>query len=69
MTQPQKPHAQDLYHPNQVDLHMEDVRQEALQSLGLKEEHDLSAEQAAQVGQAMADRVEALKSNVNQLSE
>ncbi|MBL0387358.1 hypothetical protein JJB07_11910 [Tumebacillus sp. ITR2] len=61
--------SQNLYHPNQVDLHMDDVRLEVLQQLGLTNEENLSTEQAAQVGQLMADRVESLQANVNQQSE
>jgi len=59
----------DVYHPNAVDLHIDEVREQALASLGLNGREDLNAHQAAQVGQAMADRLEALQSNINQQSE
>lgn len=65
----------DPYHPNQVDLHLEGVQQQALEQLGLSEQvnrqgiESLSPEQAAQVGQVMAEGFEALASNVNQQSE
>lgn len=65
----------DPYHPNQVDLHLDEVQQRALDQLGLSEQvnlqglDSLSPEQAAQVGQVMAEGFEALASNVNQQSE
>ncbi|PWK05098.1 hypothetical protein [Tumebacillus permanentifrigoris] len=62
-------HLPEVYHPNAVDLHIEEVRQSALQQLGLGDGDNLSTEQAAQVGQAMAEQLEALQANVNQQSE
>jgi hypothetical protein len=65
----------DVYHPNQVDLHLDEVQQEALAQLGLTDKvkrhgmDALSAEQAAQLGQVMAEGYKALASNVNQQSE
>jgi hypothetical protein len=65
----------DPYHPNAVETHVENFRQEALQSLGLDQKvaqyglEALSEEEAAQVGQATAERLQALKANVNQQSE
>ncbi|HEU4964784.1 MAG TPA: hypothetical protein VFV52_13140 [Bacilli bacterium] len=65
----------EVYHPNQVDLHLDEARQEALQSLGLADKvaeqglDALTTEEAAQVGQALADRYEALASNITAQSE
>lgn len=65
----------DAYHPNLVDENLDEVRQRALQSLGLADDvvargYDaLSSEQAAQVGQVMAEHLHALQANVNQQSE
>lgn len=67
--------AANLYHPNQVDLHLAEVQAQALEQLGLADQvsregiDSLSAEQAAQVGQVMAEGYEALASNINQQSE
>lgn len=65
----------DVYHPNALDLNMDEVRQEATASLGLSDKvaahgyDGLTDHEAAQLGQAIADRSEALLSNVNQQSE
>jgi len=59
----------EVYHPNAVDLHIDEVRQAALQSLGLQDDRNLTDDEAAQVGQAMAERLEALQANVNMQSE
>jgi hypothetical protein len=69
------PSIPEVDHPNAVELNVDQVRQQALESLGLSDKvakqgmEALSTEQAAQVGQAMADRLEALQSNVNMQSE
>lgn len=65
----QNVHVPEVYHPNQVELHIDEVRQAALQQFGLTERDDLNTQQAAEVGQAMAERLEALQANVNQQSE
>ncbi|MFD2169231.1 hypothetical protein [Tumebacillus lipolyticus] len=71
----QEERAGNLYHPNQVDLHLAEVQAQALEQLGLADQvsregiDSLSAEQAAQVGQVMAEGYEALASNINQQSE
>ncbi|KEO85198.1 hypothetical protein [Tumebacillus flagellatus] len=59
----------DAYHPNQVDLHMDEVREKALQQLGLTNAENLTTRDAAQVGQLMAEELESLQANVNQQSE
>jgi hypothetical protein len=65
----------EVYHPNALDLHMDEIREQATASLGLSDKVEaegyeaLDDQEAAQLGQAIADRSEALLSNVNQQSE
>lgn len=72
---PKDAYLPEVYHPNEVDLHLDEARQEALQSLGLADKvarqgmEALTDEEAAQVGQALADRYEALASNITAQSE
>ncbi|ASS74741.1 hypothetical protein CIG75_06975 [Tumebacillus algifaecis] len=63
----------DAYHPNKVDLHLEEVQQQVLEQFGLSEQveqqgmESLSAEQAAAVGLAMSKGFESLASPADQL--
>jgi hypothetical protein len=65
----------DVYHPNLVDEHLDEVREKALQQLGLADKvaqsgyDSLSEQEAAQVGQVMAEHLRALQANINQQSE
>jgi len=65
----------EVFHPNALDLHMDEIRQQAAESLGLGDKvaahgyDGLTDHETAQLGQAISDRAEALISNVNQQSE
>lgn len=68
-------HIPDAYHPNAVELHVEEARQSAIEAAGLTDKvanqgfDALSSEEVAQVGQAMNERLATYAANVNQHSE
>jgi hypothetical protein len=65
----------DAYHPNAVELNVEEARQAALESLNLSNKvvqeglDALTSEQAAEVGQKMTEYLNAYASNTNQQAE
>ncbi|MGZ4032538.1 MAG: hypothetical protein ACXVP5_12010 [Tumebacillaceae bacterium] len=65
----------DAYHPNTVELNVDEARQAALESLNLSQQvvqgglDSLTSEQAAEVGSRMAEYLNSCKSNISQRSE